>query len=130
MFRSCCRYCAHPSQIMRWSRSFDQVAPSPSLLRRNQHSLPVEKPAWSPRSPQQLAPSLFKAFFLIYFPFELHLSFTIAWNETAFEGLSKKSIWSLESFVMADIIDNLRKRLGMQPYFNLDVHKLIVQRKG
>jgi hypothetical protein len=71
MFRSCCRYCAHPSQIMRWSRSFDQVAPSPSLLRRNQHSLPVEKPAWSPRSPQQLASSLFKAFFLIYEAFGL-----------------------------------------------------------
>ena len=25
MFRSCCRYCAHPSQIMRWSRSLMRV---------------------------------------------------------------------------------------------------------
>jgi hypothetical protein len=25
MFKSCCRYCAHPSQIMRWSRSLMRV---------------------------------------------------------------------------------------------------------
>jgi hypothetical protein len=25
MFKSCCRYCAHPSQIIRWSRSLMRV---------------------------------------------------------------------------------------------------------